>query len=69
MHRNADREPRHFTFYSGGAPEKVIDEASGVLEEDIKAVMTQANVTREKAIDALKASDGDIVTAIMNLMC
>ena len=34
---------------------------------DIELVMTQANVTRKKAVKALKAADGDIVSAIMEL--
>ena len=32
---------------------------------DIELVMTQANVSRSKAIKALKGADGDIVSAIM----
>ena len=43
-----------------------VDE-SGVEEKDIELVMTQAQVTRAKAVGALKSSDGDIVDAIMKL--
>ncbi|CBI32842.3 unnamed protein product, partial [Vitis vinifera] len=34
---------------------------------DIDLVMTQAGVSRSKAVKALKAADGDIVSAIMEL--
>lgn len=43
-----------------------IDE-SGVEAKDIELVMTQANVSRARAVKALKASSGDIVSAIMEL--
>lgn len=43
-----------------------IDE-EGVDAKDVELVMTQAGVTRPKAVKALKAADGDIVTAIMEL--
>nr|BAA82798.1 Orf1 [Thermoplasma acidophilum] len=37
-------------------------------EDDIKLVMDQASVSREKAIEALKASGGEPAQAIINLM-
>ena len=40
---------------------------TGVEPKDIKLVMTQAGVTRPRAITVLKAADGDIVSAIMEL--
>ncbi|XP_076958237.1 nascent polypeptide-associated complex subunit alpha-like protein 1 [Bidens hawaiensis] len=43
-----------------------VDE-SGVEPKDIELVMTQAGVSRPKAVKALKAADGDIVSAIMEL--
>ncbi|ONL98105.1 Nascent polypeptide-associated complex alpha subunit-like protein [Zea mays] len=43
-----------------------VDE-TGVEAKDIELVMTQASVSRPKAVKALKASNGDIVTAIMDL--
>ena len=43
-------------------------DASGLKEEDITTCMQQANCSRAQAIDALKAADGDLVTAVMNLM-
>ncbi|CAL9097964.1 unnamed protein product [Musa textilis] len=43
-----------------------VDE-TGVELKDIELVMTQAGVSRSKAVKALKVADGDIVTAIMEL--
>ncbi|KAK9284205.1 hypothetical protein L1049_009102 [Liquidambar formosana] len=43
-----------------------VDE-TGVEPKDIELVMTQAGVSRLKAVKALKAADGDIVSAIMEL--
>ncbi|GLT76415.1 hypothetical protein SLA2020_480750 [Shorea laevis] len=43
-----------------------VDE-TGVEPKDIELVMTQAEVSRSKAVKALKAADGDIVSAIMGL--
>ncbi|CAH9100846.1 unnamed protein product [Cuscuta europaea] len=43
-----------------------VDE-TGVEPKDIELVMTQAGVSRAKACKALKAADGDIVSAIMEL--
>ncbi|KAL5719415.1 hypothetical protein ACHQM5_012196 [Ranunculus cassubicifolius] len=40
---------------------------TGVEPKDIELVMTQAGVSRPKAVRALKAADGDIVSAIMEL--
>ncbi|KAJ1565768.1 hypothetical protein HK405_011648 [Cladochytrium tenue] len=42
-------------------------DADGVEEKDIDLVMKQANVSRAKAVKALKDSDNDVVNAIMNL--
>ncbi|MCE3049372.1 hypothetical protein HAX54_044721, partial [Datura stramonium] len=43
-----------------------VDE-TGVEPKDIELVMTQAGVSRAKAVRALKAANGDIVSAIMEL--
>lgn len=43
-----------------------VDE-TGVEAKDIELVMTQANVSRAKAVTALKANPNDIVSAIMEL--
>lgn len=48
------------------ADDEVVDE-TGVEANDIEMVMSQANVTRSKAVKALKANDNDIVSAIMEL--
>jgi len=42
-------------------------DASGIEEKDIELVMAQANVSKSKAIRALKANNNDIVNAIMEL--
>lgn len=46
--------------------EEEIDE-TGVEPRDIDLVMTQAGVSRSKAVKALKTHSGDIVSAIMEL--
>ncbi|MFS7912603.1 putative nascent polypeptide-associated complex subunit alpha [Helianthus anomalus] len=43
-----------------------VDE-TGVEPKDIELVMTQARVSRPKSVKALKAVDGDILSAIMEL--
>ena len=43
-----------------------VDE-SGVEPKDVELVMSQAGVSKSKAAKALKANDGDIVNAIMEL--
>jgi nascent polypeptide-associated complex subunit alpha len=57
-----------------GAEEKKEEEdddeevdAEGLEDKDIELVMTQANVSRKKAIKALKENDNDIVNSIMAL--
>jgi nascent polypeptide-associated complex subunit alpha len=42
-------------------------EAAGVEDKDIELVMSQANVTRGKAVKALQNNANDIVNAIMEL--
>lgn len=41
--------------------------AAGVEQKDIELVMSQASVSRSKAIKALQVAGGDIVSAIMEL--
>ena len=43
------------------------EDTTGVEQKDIELVMTQASVSRSKAIKALKIAGGDIVSAIMEL--
>jgi len=43
-----------------------VDE-TGVEEKDIELVMAQVNVSRKKAVKALKENDNDIVNSIMSL--
>ena len=40
---------------------------SGLESHDIELVVSQANVSRGKAIKALRKNDGDVVNAIMEL--
>jgi len=42
-------------------------DATGIEDKDIELVMSQANVSRNKAIKALRGSSNDIVNAIMDL--
>jgi len=42
-------------------------DATGIEEKDIELVMSQANVSRSKAVKALKNANNDIVNAIMDL--
>ncbi|KAJ3676200.1 hypothetical protein LUZ60_003612 [Juncus effusus] len=51
---------------AGQDEDEEVDE-TGVEPKDIELVMTQASVSRSRAVKALKAADGDIVTAIMEL--
>ncbi|KAI5084239.1 hypothetical protein GOP47_0000408 [Adiantum capillus-veneris] len=53
------------TAYEADEDEEV-DEA-GIEPKDIELVMTQAGVSRSKAVTALRNADGDIVSAIMEL--
>lgn len=53
-------------------PEAVIQDdedvdETGVEPKDIELVMTQAGVSRVRAVKALKEASGDIVSAIMEL--
>ena len=56
---------RHLVKQVVGQREEV--DESGVEPKDVDLVMSQAGVSRAKAIKALKTNDGDIVNAIMEL--
>ena len=47
--------------------DEVEQDATGIEEKDIEIVVTQANVSRNKAIKALRNSNNDIIAAIMEL--
>ena len=49
------------TFQITGKIEELIN------DEDIKTVMEQANVSKDKAANALKENDGDLAAAILSL--
>ncbi|KAJ4726768.1 Nascent polypeptide-associated complex subunit alpha-like protein [Melia azedarach] len=62
-------KPDASTAAAGAQPdeeEEEVDE-TGVEPRDIDLVMTQAGVSRSKAVKALKTHNGDIVSAIMEL--
>lgn len=42
-------------------------DTTGIEEKDIELVMSQANVSRNRAVKALRSSNNDIVNAIMDL--
>lgn len=44
-----------------------IEEFSGISEDDIKTVAEQANVSKEKAKEALEKHKGDLAAAILEL--
>lgn len=53
---------------AGAQPEEEEEvDDTGVEPHDIDLVMTQAGVSRTKAVKALKTHNGDIVGAIMEL--
>ncbi|KAM7476828.1 hypothetical protein LguiB_024071 [Lonicera macranthoides] len=52
---------------SAAAQEDEDVDETGVEPKDIELVMTQVGVSRSKAVKALKAAGGDIVSAIMEL--
>ncbi|XP_065053969.1 nascent polypeptide-associated complex subunit alpha-like [Rhopilema esculentum] len=60
----ADNKPQQLD--NEESDEEEVD-ATGVEEKEIELVMTQAGVSRNKAIKALKKNDNDIVNAIMEL--
>ena len=65
----ATKEAEQETAPAEGGEESDNEEVdeSGVEEKDIELVMQQANVTRSKAVKALKSNNNDIVNAIMAL--
>ncbi|CAL9758949.1 unnamed protein product [Musa acuminata subsp. burmannicoides] len=63
---NAMAKPDESAAAAVDEDEEDVDE-TGVEPRDIELVMTQAGVSKGKAVKALKAHDGDIVGAIMDL--
>jgi nascent polypeptide-associated complex subunit alpha len=50
-------------------PRQVVkDEQPGIPEEDVRLVMSQTGVTKEKALQALKECDGEPAEAILKIM-
>ncbi|KAI6219536.1 Transcription factor BTF3 [Aphelenchoides fujianensis] len=60
--QNVNRLPAQAEESDGEEPD-----ATGIEEKDIELVMSQANVSRNKAIRALRSSGCDLVNAIMEL--
>ena len=54
-------------FQVAGEVEEVVVERSTFGDEDILLVQQQANVTKERAMAALEASDGEVARAILKL--
>lgn len=52
---------------SGDIREEEKSKMPELNEEDIKTVMEQANVEKEKAIKAIEEAEGDLAKAILNL--
>jgi len=52
---------------TGVAIEKSRSSEPEIKEEDVQTVMSQANVSKEKALEAIKESKGDLVEAILKL--
>lgn len=67
------RAPAQFSAPKAAAAAEADDseegdsDESGLEAKDIELVMSQANVSRGKAVSALKSNGGDIVNAIMEL--
>ena len=59
----------HIDGIDNGIAARIDDDVdeSGVEPKDVELVMSQAGVSRSKAVKALKTNDGDIVNAIMEL--
>lgn len=51
-----------------GAEAKAVPAQPSIPEEDVQLVMSQTGATREKAVDALKACDGQPAEAIIKLI-
>jgi nascent polypeptide-associated complex subunit alpha len=70
-HDHAGHDHDHDHKHEGDAKEEEEDDeevdAEGIEDKDIELVMTQANVSRKKAIKALKDNENDIVNSIMAL--
>lgn len=54
------------SFQITGTPEERAKETP-ITEEDVKTVMGQANVDRERALAAIKKHHGDLAAAILDL--
>lgn len=57
-----------FKEVAKSAEETKAEAAPAYSEEDVKLVMEQASVSREKALEALKNADGEPAKAIMDLL-
>lgn len=51
----------------GGLDQKIKPEDVVIKDEDIQLIMTTANISRNEAENALRASGGDLAAAMMNL--
>ena len=63
----ASAQSADYTETAAAAEDDDEESAEGLNESDIKIVMDQANVSRGKAIIALREHDNDVVNTIMDL--
>ena len=52
---------------TGQEHEQAAETKPEINEEDVETVMAQANVSREQAIEAIEAANGDLAAAILSL--
>ena len=52
---------------TGNASERSISSEPEIKEDDINTVMEQTGVSKEKALEAIKAAKGDLAQAILDL--
>jgi nascent polypeptide-associated complex subunit alpha len=52
---------------TGETREQAVETKAEINEEDIETVMEQAGVSRETALEAIEANEGDLAAAILHL--
>ena len=67
LSRAAAAAPKSAPASTAAADDDEEVDATGLQEKDIELVVSQAGVSRSRAVKALKNNEGDIVSAIMEL--